>query len=175
MTDDAEEAIKSSAVNKVTTSAFPETHLPPWMSSYNFKIMVALSKMATIARISEKADRNVWRDRWVQEHDGKEPTEKDLPIEMRSAEKKDEKMAEDFDIDVHARGAAAAYAYGVNALVQEIHDRAVSVNQLGRKQAIAVAIGASAKSGPSGVAEFERPEKKHFWSRTPKQETAGLR
>jgi hypothetical protein len=135
------------------------------MSSYNFKIMVALSKMAMIARVSEKADRNNWRDKNA---DGKtvgnaEPTEKD------------KEMAEEFDLDLHARGAAAAYAYGVNALVQEIHDRAVSVGQLGRKQAIALAIGTSTRTGPSAVTDFEPPQKKHFWSRTPKQETAGLR
>jgi hypothetical protein len=165
-TEAEEEKAKNDAVTRVTTSAFPDAHLPPWMSNYNFKIMVALSKMATIARIAEKADKNRWRDL----HPG-EP----LPDYLKAGEEKDQKMAEEFDVDLHARGAAAAYAYGVNALVQEVHDRAVSVGGLGRRQGIAVGIGVSTRGGAGSVAEFDTPAKKHFWSRTPKQETAGLR
>jgi hypothetical protein len=161
-----EEEAKAEALNHVTNAAFPALELAPWMSSYNFKIMVALSKMSAIARIAEKADKNAWIDL----HPGQP-----LPDSMKEGEKKDEEMAEEFDVDIHARGAAAAYAYGVGALVHEIHNRAVSVNQLGRKQAIALGIGASSRTGPSGVAEYDAPAKKHFWSKQPKQETAGLR
>ena len=193
MNEEAEEQARSAAVSRAANSAFPESHLSPWMSSYNYKIMVALAKMATIARIAEKADRNNWRDKFRKEHEGKDPTSADMAkaakealdsgkteeaarlVSMIEAQKKDEQMAEDFDLDLHARGAAAAYAYGVNSLVQEVHDRAVSVGQLGRKQAIALAIGTSTRAGPESVSSFEPPKKAHFWSRTPKQETAGLR
>lgn len=162
----SEDEAKSEAVTRSATAMLPEDHLAPWMSNYSFKIMVALSKMATIARIAEKADRNRWRDL--------HPGEK-LPARFEEGEKKDAEMEKEFNVDVHARGASAAYAYGVNALVQEVHDRAVSVGGLGRRQAAALGIGVSAKGGTGPVAEFENPEKAHFWSRSKKKETAGLR
>lgn len=160
-----EEQEKGAAVMHVTRSAFPADHLSPWMSNYNYKVMVALAKMNTIARIAEKADKNAWTDA----HPGQP-----LPDRFKDGEEKDEKLAEEFDYDVHARGAAAAYGYGVRAFVQEVNDRAVSVNQVGRRQAIALGIGAANRSGAAGPAEFETPPKKHFWSRPQKSQVAGL-
>lgn len=163
---DPEEKAKGDAVTRAATSMLPETHLAPWMSNYNFKIMVALAKMATIARIAEKADKNRWRDL----HPG-EP----LPATFTTGEAKDQKLQEEFNVDLHARGAAAAYAYGVNALVQEVHDRAVSVGGLGRRQAGALGIGVAVRAGTGPVVEFEGDSKKHFWSRTPKPGSTGLK
>ena len=165
MSQDASEEAKGMAVERAAKSAFPDQHLAPWMSVHIFKIMVSVAMMRTIARVAEKADRNRFRD---------EHPDEPLPEQMQDGEAKDARMEEEFDVDVHARGAAAAYAYGVNALAQELHDMAPSVGGLGRRQALAGWIGGANRSGTAPIAEFEPSQKKHFWSRQPKQVTAGL-
>lgn len=166
MREDEDEVEKGKAVTRATTAVLPESHLAPWMSDLpNMKLAIVEAKMSVLSRVAEKADKNKWRD---------EHPNKPLPKQFEAGEEKDERMAEEFDVDVHARGAAAAYAYGVGALVQEIHDRLPSVKGLRTKQAIAIAIGAATRTGTTGVQEFEQKKGGHWWSRKQTSPLAGI-
>lgn len=130
---------KATVLSHIANAEFPSIHLAPWMSKLNERQVAALAALKNIADVGRELGRREWLDDHPDEH---------IPDSMESKhpdnEDGDEEDRPEFELD-RVRGGADMFGWCAENYAQHIHDMAVSIDGLGRRQGIGY--GSALKSG----------------------------
>jgi hypothetical protein len=173
-----EDIANRSATMHVVKAAFPEAHPAPWMSVYPKQTEAIVVNLKTVGDVGKELDRRKWLDDqsrnqpeledaktwdevgklWLEKHPGEQLPSILVRGNGRKTEDAEEEGEPEFDANI-VRGGPAMLAFCANALAQNIHDFAPSIDGLRTRQAIG--LGGAVKSNIT----IQPPEKRSLWQK----------